>query len=318
MKRMTLVDKIYGKEAITSPILIELIKSNPIQRLKKINQFGIPNKYYHKKNYSRYDHSVGVFILLKKLGASEEEQIAGLLHDTSHTAFSHVYDWVIGSGATEDAQDKIHEKFIASNLKEVFKKHNLNLKKIANYENFKFLERNVPMLCADRLDYGFREMSLKSAKICFQDLTVKDKRIVFKTKRSAVIFAQAFLNNQIKHWGGLEAVSRYEILSTALKIALKEKIINKNDFWSTDEDLLKKINKAGNKEIRRLLKILTNKSLKSFPRSNWVKHKKFRYVDPDFLNGQKIFKLSKADKDFQLRVKLAEKENKKGIFPVKF
>ena len=33
-------------------------------------------------------------LLIKKLGGSVEEQIAGLLHDVSHTAFSHVIDYV--------------------------------------------------------------------------------------------------------------------------------------------------------------------------------------------------------------------------------
>ena len=315
---MILNDKIYGKVEITSAALKELINSKVLQRMKKMNQFGIPDKYYPFKNYSRYQHSIGVFILLKKLGVPEEEQIAGLLHDVSHTAFSHVYDWVVGSGATEDAQDKIHEKFIVSNLKAVLEKHNLNLKKIANHKNFKLLERDVPMLCADRIDYGLREMDLKLAKKCFENLVVKDNKIVFKDRHLAKVFAQAFLKNQINHWGGLEAVSRYEILSTALKIALKEKIINLKDFWSTDDKLLSKISKSKNPEIIRLLKILTNKSFKNFPKSSRVKHKKFRYVDPNFLKEEKIVKLSKVDKDFRKEILIAKKENSKGIHPIKF
>ena len=101
MKSITIFDKIYGTYKITSPVIIKLLKSSPVQRLKKIAQFGVPDQLYHLKGYSRYDHSVGVFLLLRKLEASELEQIAGLLHDVSHTAFSHVIDYVYNMSELE-------------------------------------------------------------------------------------------------------------------------------------------------------------------------------------------------------------------------
>ena len=103
---MVIHDSVYGGTDITSEVILELINARSIQRLKGIAQYGIPDEFYHRKNYSRYDHSVGVMLLLKRLGASEEEQIAGLLHDVSHTAFSHVIDWVVGEGGAEGYQDE--------------------------------------------------------------------------------------------------------------------------------------------------------------------------------------------------------------------
>ena len=55
------------------------------------------------------------------------------------------------------------------------------------------------MLCADRIDYGLREMDLKLAKKCFENLKVMNNRIVFKDKLSAKVFAESFLNSQINH-----------------------------------------------------------------------------------------------------------------------
>jgi hypothetical protein len=80
---MIINDKIYGKVKIEEPVLLKLLKSPSVLRLKNISQFGVPDLYYHFKNYSRYEHSVGVMILLRKLGATLEEQVAGLLHDVS-------------------------------------------------------------------------------------------------------------------------------------------------------------------------------------------------------------------------------------------
>src|SRR5271170_653561 len=92
-KRMVETD--YGTFVVTEPVLLELFDSESLARLKKIHQYGV--NYFVKKGspwYSRYEHSVGVWALLRRFGASLEEQVAGLLHDLSHTVFSHVGDLV--------------------------------------------------------------------------------------------------------------------------------------------------------------------------------------------------------------------------------
>ena len=78
---MKLNDSVYGEEEINEPVLLELINSKPVQRLKGISQMGLPKDYYHRPVFSRFDHSVGVLILLRRLNANLREQIAGLLHD---------------------------------------------------------------------------------------------------------------------------------------------------------------------------------------------------------------------------------------------
>src|SRR5882672_946575 len=133
---MIVGDRTYGKTDITSEVILELINSKPLQRLKGIAQYGIPDVFYHHKNYSRYEHSVGVMLLLRRLGASEEEQIAGLLHDVSHTAFSHVIDWVVGEGGAESYQDEQHEHFIReSEIPRILKKHGYAVERITDYHH---------------------------------------------------------------------------------------------------------------------------------------------------------------------------------------
>src|SRR3989344_4394896 len=121
---LTLHDALYGSFSITSPLILELIASRPLQRLKGITQFGIPNEFNSVESFSRFDHCVGVMLLLKKLGAIEAEQIAGLLHDVSHTAFSHTIDWVVGTGMKEDYQDSQHETYIlTTKIPEILQRH---------------------------------------------------------------------------------------------------------------------------------------------------------------------------------------------------
>jgi len=314
MKKIVINDRIYGKFEITSPIILELILSKPVQRLKKISQMGPPNKYYHVKGYSRYEHSIAVMLLLKHLGASEEEQVAGLLHDISHTAFSHVIDWVFGSGHKEDFQDKQHvDFFLKTEVKEILKKYGFNPLKISQNKNFSFLDNELPDLCADRIDYSIKEFPFQIAKKCFIDLITYKNKIVFNNQSNAKLFAVNFLKRQEVHWGGYEAVARYYLFSRVLKFALDNKLIHLTDFNRDEEYILKKVESIEDKQIKKILQLLQKKDLSKLPKSKKTVQKKFRYVDPQFLKNGKLYRLSETDSEFKIKIELAKKDNKKGI-----
>jgi predicted class III extradiol MEMO1 family dioxygenase len=61
------LDTFYGKVSFEDPLLIKLVEHKSMQRLKHINQYGLRSFAYKQHNYSRYEHSIGVFALLKIL-----------------------------------------------------------------------------------------------------------------------------------------------------------------------------------------------------------------------------------------------------------
>ncbi len=314
-------DRLYGHFSIDEEVLIELINSKPVQRLKKIAQYGVPDEYYVYKNYSRYEHSIGVMLLVRKLGASVEEQAAGLLHDVSHTAFSHVVDWLLGSGEKEDHQDKVHEKiFLGSELPAILKKHGMDAKKISDYRNFPLVEQQTPKLCADRIDYALREFQDWAApeivSECVESLANKGSRIIFDSKTTAKKFAETFIKCQMVHWGGAQATIRYTLLSSALRIAIENKIITAEDLLKDDEYVTDKLKNSGNGEISKYLKMLANKKLtiiENDENPQYVMKKKFRHVDPDYMEGGKIFTLSKTDGAFRSFIEENRKINDAGL-----
>ena len=127
---MRVKDTIYGEFDITEPLLIELINSKPVQRLKGINQGGPINFYEPQMTVTRYEHSIGVMLLLRKLGASIQEQAAGLLHDVAHTAFSHVVDHVYKDN-THSYHDRQHKNVVEeSEIPSILQQHAINIEQL--------------------------------------------------------------------------------------------------------------------------------------------------------------------------------------------
>ena len=85
---------LFGEIQIDHALLQDAISINSFQRLKFVDQGG-PLTYFNLSNsFTRFDHSIGVWALIKLFNGTEEEQLAGLWHDISHTTFSHVADSV--------------------------------------------------------------------------------------------------------------------------------------------------------------------------------------------------------------------------------
>lgn len=313
---MLISDRVYGDIEISSKVLEELIASRPLQRLKGIAQHGVPDEYYSVNGFSRYDHCVGVMLLLYKLGATEEEQIAGLLHDVSHTAFSHMIDWVVGDGAVEDFQDSQHQEYVlASEIPDILSKHGYSAQRMVDYHHFGLLERDLPDLCADRVDYSLRELPADVIAQCEPQLTVRDGRIVFKTKEAAHIFATHFLELQHTVWAGAETSARCRVFADILRLAVRKNVVTMDDFWQNDAAIVAKLWAADDARIHRALEMLRKPSIVEQLGSEHVtlNYKKFRHVDPLFVDGETLVRLSDADSAFAKELEQARVANAAGI-----
>jgi len=318
---MIIEDKVYGKEKINEQVLIDLINSAAVQRLKEISQFGMPDEYYHLPTFSRFEHSIGVMILLRRLGAGLEEQIAGLLHDISHTAFSHVIDWVMGDPTKEDHQDKTLSKtFEETEIKNILERHGFDYKKIADIKNYSLLEQPAPLLCADRVDYSLREIkflhSKRDTERILRDLKNADGKIILASIKTAELLAKHYVNLNKEHWAGKEAKARFHILANILKKAIKEKIISIGDMMKTDKEIIKLLNESNHKEILSGLRLLKNGFyLKKIGKKGIILQKKFRYIDPEFFYNGKIISLSEFSKEYK---ETLEKEKKHSLTKEEF
>jgi HD superfamily phosphohydrolase len=240
---------------------------------------------------------------LRKLNASLEEQIAGLLHDASHTAFSHVVDFLYKTH-NENYGDDILEKILQkTDVPKTLRKHKINFKFVIDESNFSLLENNAPDICADRLDYTLREVyqrrSKKDAKFCYFNLIVKNNEIIFGNKKSADLFTKYYFDLQKEHWGSIENMLRYELTANVLKYAANKKIISLNDLHKDDQYVLNKLivskDKFIEQELSKVFKIIEFEIDETNFEFNL--RKKYRFVDPKFYDSKtkKVKRYSKEN-----------------------
>ncbi|UOQ69688.1 HD domain-containing protein (plasmid) [Hymenobacter volaticus] len=100
-------DPLYSAVELPEAIAA-LLRTPPMQRLRGIHQGGAIVLANPAINHTRFDHSVGVMVLIRRLDGSLWKQLAGLLHDVSHMAFSHLIDYVLDY-AEEDYHEQRYE-----------------------------------------------------------------------------------------------------------------------------------------------------------------------------------------------------------------
>lgn len=288
---MQINDRVYGKFDINEPVLLELINSQPLQRLKGINQAGASPYVLPNKTVTRYEHSVGVMLLLKIIGAPLEEQIAGLLHDVPHTAFSHVIDYVF-KNTDHTWHEDFHEKIIRnSEIPDILAKFGFSVDRLMNEHNFPLLERSIPDLCTDRIDYSFRDRlaylgSGENIKNYLDNLIVRDLEIIFKRGDWALKFTKDYFEMDYKFWSNPLEVAIFQILADAIRLALDKKLLLEDDLFKDDQYVYDKLKQFGDQDIDKKLAKL-NPQLKIVLDDNnydFYSKNKLRYIDPKFIN----------------------------------
>ncbi len=315
---MTFHDRIYGTFDVNEQVLLVLLECPEVKRLKRIEQLGLPREFHIiTEGFTRHEHSVGVMLLLRHLGASVEEQAAGLLHDVSHTAFSHMVDWFYNSERTESYQDSRHESFLkASGIPLVLNQHGLSVDRIVDYRLFPLLEADIPHLCADRVDYALRQMPSPTAAECFAHLTNFQNNMAFDSPVAAAYFADAYIHLQDTVWRGFEGMSRYRVFVRALERALELGRIAMEDFDTDDQAVMKKITEAPDPVIDELLHVLRLRSLDHLPKETTPSFAKPRFVDPLVVSNGFSYHLSERDPAFAHALHAAKKRNAEGVFLV--
>ena len=326
------VETFYGPIEVEEPVLLELIDTPIFQRLKNIHQYGVSYYTTHKEEYNRYDHSIGVFAILRVNNCSLEEQIAGLLHDVSHTVFSHVGDWIFGKEHQEkDYQNSIHPFFLErSGLANILGKYGITVDQILpNGDLFPALENSLPNLCADRIDYNIQGayyqdfITYEEAKLIFADLRFINNRWVSHYPELMVKLTRFSLFMTQHCWGSPSnyLVSRWLADAILRGVCLGDLSYNELHF-GTDHAIWDKLVLQKDPIIEIKMKMIMNAqdyfSIVDFTdEADYVIKSKFRGIDPWVVSAGECYRITELDKELAQEYMQVRQIIKSG-WPIKF
>lgn len=331
---MKYIDRVYEKLEITEPVILELIRSTPLQRLKDIDQAGYrplwvkPDEKTGEYDNSRFAHSLGVYLLLHKYNAPLEEQIAGLIHDVSHSAFSHCIDYVLDTGSEKEHnhQDSIFESFVLkTKIPQILKKYGFDIDYILDDSHFPLKEKGLPDLCADRIDYSlktaviFGEFTDNDKKYILDNLVAENNNWVFNDFESAKKYAELFLELNTKYYAGLPSAIMFRTVGNCLRYALQKGYISEDDLYATDKLVIEKIEGFLDKDekLQLFFDRMNNKTTIVNNPNNYDASVfcKSRVVNPLFKQGRELKRLSEADTSW---INVIRRESKPKQYFLKF
>ncbi len=304
---MQLHDAVYGDLKLESPLLLDLYRSQAVQRLAHIYQGGVTAFIKPERDTTRLEHSLGVMTLLKLLGADLTEQAAGLLHDVPHTAFSHVIDFVFPNHNHTYHETHSRSVIEQSALPEILTAHHLNWRHVTTPEHFSLLEQPLPALCADRLDYFLRDglsmgyLTLDEVNALLEKLRAHKGRIVVTEPDIARWLGKRFMVLDDAIWCSVQEVGWYAAMARVLRVALDTGLLTEADFGGIDDPIMAQLRASDHAEIQRWLSLLhrdVDFVRVDIAEADLVALPKVRAIDPPVLLDGHVTPLSALDPGF--------------------
>lgn len=262
------------------------------------------------KPYSRFDHSLGVALIIWHFTADPAQAVAGLLHDIATPVFAHVVDFMRGDYLKQEATEAGTADMIAASaeLQAVLKKYGLCSGAVSDYHRYPIADNDSPGLSADRLEYtmgnsiNYGFCTAERAEAWYRDLVVGTNEtgqpeLTFQTAEAAEDFALTALRCSEVYVSDEDRYSM-QMLAELLQDAAVRGVITESDLYTTEPQIISRLlsdkatavgwsNFCAYREILRREQPGTEE--------NWRKiSAKKRYIDPLVLHQGRVSAVSPA------------------------
>lgn len=238
--------------------LREFAATPPVQRLKDVGmncgcEYTEFPLFANLKPYSRFDHSMGVALIVWHFTSSMEQALAGLFHDVTTPVFAHVVDFLNGDHLRQESTEAgVAECLMASpEVRELLDHYGIALERVSDYHSYPVADLDAPALAADRLEYtmgnllnyGFADLA--QIRAAYEDLVMGtdgegQTELVFRTPEIAVWFARAALKNSRIYIADEDRFAM-QALADLLRRAVERGVIRYKDLWTTEKEILKQL-----------------------------------------------------------------------------
>ena len=212
------------------PFLRSLVQTPPMQRLREVGmncgcEYTSFPRFQNLQPYSRFDHSLGVGLIVWHFTGSEAQAAAGLLHDVATPVFAHVVDFLHGDHLRQESTEVRTAELIADN--------------------------DTPRLSADRLEYTLGNLlnyglcSAEQLRSFYEDLIVDVNEdglpeLTFRTPETASAFTRAALQTARIYIADEDRFAM-EMLARLLKTALQRSVLSSEDLYATERQCIQKL-----------------------------------------------------------------------------
>ena len=251
--------RIYSPEM--PDFIARLAETPPMQRLRKIGMnCGCEYVALHQndmcRRYTRFEHSVGVALIVWHFTHNAKQAIAGLFHDISTPAFAHVVDFLNGDHLTQESTESRTAGMIENSpeIQTILAELHLTTADVCDYHLYPIADNASPQLSADRLEYTFGNFiqygvsGTDEIARFYSDLAAGNNEhgqpeILFQDPEIAEAFA---LHSMSCSYVYISDSDRYtmQFLAELLKDAIHSHLLTSDDLYTTEERVIRKLKRC--------------------------------------------------------------------------
>jgi len=298
--------------------ILDFASTDAMARLKNIGmscglEYTSFPLYKACKPYTRFDHSVGVALIIWHFTLDMKQAVAGLFHDISTPVFAHVVDFLNHDHLQQESTEEETKEIISGSnqIQRLLTEYGLTVQDVCDYHRYPIADNDSPMLSADRLEYtlgnsvNYRFRTLKEVQAYYEDLTIVSNElgaseIAFRSKELACAFTEAALLNSKVYVADADRFSM-QFLADILRYALDHNILREEDLYSTEPEVIARLQSCT--PTASLWKDLCGFSTTHRKNENpdlprWISvPAKKRYVDPLVANHGRVTEISELLKE---------------------